>query len=168
MLGAVSMNCTIIQSSPLGRLLLRATPRGLAGLRMLDHDADFDATDLSLEVCEETGSLTALVKKVQQVIAGKLPAWKAPLDVEGPPFLKRVWRALVRVPWGETVSYEELARRAGRPRAVRAAASACARNPVCFIIPCHRVLAKGGGLGGYGYGVEVKRRLLQREGVEVG
>ena len=113
MLAATAMTCTIVPSSPLGRLLIRATPHGLAGLRLLDHDPDFDAADPSLEVNEEAGSLAPLVKKVQQAIAGKVPAWKVPLDVAGPPFLKRVWQALVRVPWGETVSYEELARRAG-------------------------------------------------------
>ena len=72
-------------------------------------------------------------------------------------------QALTRVPWGKTCTYTELARRAGNPRAIRAAASACARNPITFVIPCHRIVAKNGGLGGYYWGLEMKQQLLARE-----
>ena len=73
-------------------------------------------------------------------------------------------RKLVRVPYGETASYAEMAARAGRPRAYRAAGSACATNPIPIVVPCHRVLASGGGLGGYGGGLDVKKYLLHLEG----
>jgi methylated-DNA-[protein]-cysteine S-methyltransferase len=79
-------------------------------------------------------------------------------------FRNEVLRKLVRVPYGETASYAEMAARAGRPRAYRAAGSACATNPMPLVVPCHRVLASGGGLGGYGGGLDVKKYLLRLEG----
>jgi len=82
----------------------------------------------------------------------------------GPPFLEQVWKALRDVGPGETVTYAELAAMAGRPAAVRAAASGCARNSCALFVPCHRVLRRGGGIGGFGWGLEVKRRLLAHEG----
>jgi AraC family transcriptional regulator, regulatory protein of adaptative response / methylated-DNA-[protein]-cysteine methyltransferase len=87
------------------------------------------------------------------------------LDLHGTPFQQKVWQALRRVPLGKTATYTELARRAGAPKAVRAAASACARNPVALFVPCHRIVRRDGGLGGYAGGVERKRRLLELEGV---
>lgn len=88
-----------------------------------------------------------------------------PVDVALPisPFLLSCWRKLARVPYGRTISYSELARLAGNAKAIRASASACARNPVPLLIPCHRILAKDGGLGGFGWGLPVKRALLAME-----
>jgi len=86
-----------------------------------------------------------------------------PVQVQGTAFQARVWRALQRVPLGATLSYSELARRAGKPRAVRAAASACAANRVALLIPCHRALRSDGGAGGYRWGLERKARLLAAE-----
>ena len=86
------------------------------------------------------------------------------LDLQGTPFQQKVWKALQKVPKGETISYSDLARRAGVPKAVRATASACARNPVALLVPCHRIVRRDGGLGGYGGGLERKRRLLEIEG----
>ena len=86
-----------------------------------------------------------------------------PLDVRGTAFQQRVWRALQQIPVGKTVSYAEVAKRIGAPKAVRAVASACAANPIAVAIPCHRVVRKGGGLSGYRWGVERKRALLKRE-----
>jgi len=75
-----------------------------------------------------------------------------------------VWKALLRIPYGKTLSYTELARRAGRPAAVRAAGAANARNPVSILIPCHRVVGRNGSLTGYGGGLDAKRTLLELEG----
>lgn len=88
-----------------------------------------------------------------------------PVDVALPSsaFLFACWRELAGVPYGRTISYSELARRAGNAKAIRASASACARNPVPLLIPCHRILAKDGGLGGFGWGVPIKRALLAME-----
>lgn len=87
-----------------------------------------------------------------------------PLDLQGSPFQLSIWQALLDLPQGQTCSYSELARRVGRPKAVRAVASACAANPVALLVPCHRVLRKDGQLGGYRWGLDMKRRLLQKEG----
>jgi AraC family transcriptional regulator of adaptative response/methylated-DNA-[protein]-cysteine methyltransferase len=86
-----------------------------------------------------------------------------PLDVRGTAFQQRVWQALREIPAGATVSYSEIARRVGSPRAVRAVAGACAANMLAVAIPCHRVVRNDGGLSGYRWGVERKRALLDRE-----
>jgi AraC family transcriptional regulator, regulatory protein of adaptative response / methylated-DNA-[protein]-cysteine methyltransferase len=85
------------------------------------------------------------------------------LDARGTPFQMRVWKALRAIPAGMTVSYTELARQVGAPEAVRAVASACGANPIALAAPCHRVVSKNGSLGGYRWGVERKRALLDRE-----
>jgi O-6-methylguanine DNA methyltransferase len=86
-----------------------------------------------------------------------------PLDLQGTPFQRRVWLELQKIPWGKTVSYRELATRLGRPQAARAVGQACGANPVPILIPCHRVIAADGSLGGYSSGLERKRRLLAHE-----
>ncbi len=87
-----------------------------------------------------------------------------PLDLKGTPFQLRVWQELRRIPWGVTISYRELARRAGSPKAFRAVGQANALNPIPIIIPCHRVIAADGGLGGFSSGLARKRWLLEHEG----
>lgn len=97
-------------------------------------------------------------------LAGEIVSdWPVAIALPDAGFLLRCWRELARIGYGETISYSELAARAGNFKAVRAAASACARNPVPLLIPCHRILAKGGGLGGFGWGLPVKRALLEME-----
>jgi O-6-methylguanine DNA methyltransferase len=86
-----------------------------------------------------------------------------PLDLRGTPFQRRVWNELRKVPPGRTVSYAALARRIGRPRAVRAVAAACAANPVAVLVPCHRAVRSNGALAGYRWGIARKRALLERE-----
>ena len=86
-----------------------------------------------------------------------------PLDIRGTAFQQQVWRALQKIPAGRTRSYAEVARSIGRPDAMRAVGSACGANPVALVVPCHRVVQTGGGLGGYRWGVERKRELLEAE-----
>jgi len=88
-----------------------------------------------------------------------------PLDPQGTPFQLRVWQELRQIPWGRTISYKELAARVGNPRACRAVGQANGANPIPLIIPCHRVIAADGSLGGYSSGLERKRWLLRHEGV---
>ena len=90
------------------------------------------------------------------------------LEIRGTAFQKLVWQHLMRIPAGTTVSYRELAKRMGRPTSVRAVATACGANRIAVLIPCHRVLRSDGGLGGYRWGVERKRRLLERESALTG
>jgi len=89
--------------------------------------------------------------------------FQLPLEIQGTAFQQKVWAALRDIPFGETATYAELARRVGAPAATRAVASACGANPAAVAVPCHRVLRSDGGLGGYRWGIERKRRLLDRE-----
>ena len=125
--------------------------------------ADLDAADSSPE------RLAALRRKVQRYFTGERVDFDdVPLDVDDAgPFLKAAWQATRSIPWGETRSYQWIATQAGRPRAPRAAGQAMARNRVPIIVPCHRVIASDGTLGGYGSGASglpLKRRLLAMEG----
>ena len=102
---------------------------------------------------------------IEAVLAGRAPRVFPPLDLScGTPFQQLVWQALREIPLGETRSYGEIARGIGRPRAVRAVGAACGANPVPLLVPCHRVLAANGKLGGFSGGPEWKPRLLRREG----
>jgi methylated-DNA-[protein]-cysteine S-methyltransferase len=96
--------------------------------------------------------------------AGRRNDFDAPLALHGTPFQRRVWQALLAVRFGETISYGELARRVGAPRAVRAVGAAVGRNPISVIVPCHRIIGSDGSLTGYAGGLERKRRLLRLEG----
>lgn len=101
--------------------------------------------------------------------AGRLDAIdEIEIEPAGTPLFRHIWSVLRRVKAGDVVSYSELARRAGRPKAVRAAAMANARNPIAIVVPCHRVIGANGHLWGYGGGLEMKRALLAHEGVPIG
>jgi methylated-DNA-[protein]-cysteine S-methyltransferase len=89
------------------------------------------------------------------------------LDLEGTEFQRKAWQAMRKIPFGETISYGEQARKVGKPKAYRAVGSANGKNPIPIIVPCHRVLASDGSLGGYSLGLPMKRRLLALEGVSV-
>lgn len=102
-------------------------------------------------------------RQLDAYFKGELERFDLPLDPQGTPFQKRVWKKLVSIPYGETLSYSELARRVGRPEAFRAVGAANGQNPISVIIPCHRVLGKNGDLTGYGGGLDMKRRLLELE-----
>ncbi|MEO8207102.1 MAG: methylated-DNA--[protein]-cysteine S-methyltransferase [Chthoniobacterales bacterium] len=105
------------------------------------------------------------IHEIRNRVEGTAPSLKIPLDLHGSDFQKTVWRAIARIPTGEVRSYQEIAKSIGRPRAARAVASACASNRIGILIPCHRVVRKDGSLSGYHWGVKLKRRLLECEGV---
>lgn len=111
-------------------------------------------------------ALAAAAEALRAFMAGERRGFALDLDLPGSPFHRRVWRELQAVPYGRTVTYAELAARAGRPGAARAAGTACGRNPIPIVVPCHRIVGSGGGLGGYGGGLPMKRWLLdlEREG----
>lgn len=153
--------------TPPGPLTLLAGPDGLlaggfvAGPETLQ--ARLPAPDRGAELIERR-SLGAVTDAVGRYFAGELAAWDdLPVVQTGGPFITAGWRALRSIPAGETVTYTELAAMAGRPAAVRAAAQACARNLVAPIVPCHRVIRTDGSLGGYYYGLAVKRWLIDHE-----
>jgi O-6-methylguanine DNA methyltransferase len=117
---------------------------------------------------EEGGCVPeAILKPVIDCIEGRRDGAGIPVKLEGSEFQIKVWEALRQVPLGQVISYSDLAKRAGNMRATRAAASACGQNPCAIIIPCHRIIRRDGGLGGFFWGLDVKRILLSREGIQI-
>lgn len=108
--------------------------------------------------------LLAAATQLDEYFAGERQTFELALDPQGTPFQKKVWLALADIPYGETISYAELARRVGRPKAFRAVGQANGRNPLAIILPCHRVITSVGTIGGYGGGLPMKRELLALEG----
>jgi methylated-DNA-[protein]-cysteine S-methyltransferase len=102
-------------------------------------------------------------KQLDEYFAGKRKIFDLPLSPVGTPFQQKVWKALQQIPYGETISYAQLAQSVDNPKACRAVGSANGKNPVAIIIPCHRVINTGGKLGGYAYGLEIKKQLLDLE-----
>lgn len=155
--------------SPFGPLLLARTRRGLVRLGLPNQDAGELLADLarrvSPRVLEAPAELDEARRELDLYFEGKLDRFGLPLDwrlSEG--FRLRVLHAIARIPYGQTRSYTQMAARAGNERAVRAAGTACGSNPIPLVVPCHRVLRSGGGLGGYGGGLEMKEALLRLEG----
>jgi len=150
------------QPSPYGTIRVVVTDVGVREISLPDDDLPADFADAAPD--------PAVRKQLDEWFAGTRHAFDLALDLDGiDGFRRHVLETLTaEVPWGETVTYGELAALAGRPRAARAAGSAMRTNPLPFVIPCHRVTAAGGKIGGYGGGrnaVDLKRRLLAREGV---
>lgn len=111
-----------------------------------------------------TGVVAQAMTQLREYFAGKRKDFDLPVAVEGTAFQRSVWRALQEIPYGATISYGELARRVGNPKASRAAGSANGANRIPIVIPCHRVIAAGGKLGGFGGGLPIKEALLELEG----
>ena len=145
--------------SPVGPIYLVASARGLSGALWRPGLAPFVARLADAPVLEET------VRQLDAYFAGARTTFDLPLDVEGSVFQKRVWGELARIPFGQTVSYREIARALDHERAVRAVGGANGRNPISIIVPCHRVISADGTLGGYAGGLAAKRGLLALEGI---
>ncbi len=150
--------------SSLGRLLVAATEHGVCSVRAGRDDEEL-LRALKSEFPRARITKGKRARRFLEALNDHLNGQevKLPVDVRGTDFQLRVWTALREIPLGETVSYSDVARRIGEPRAVRAVANACASNPVPLVIPCHRVIRKDGSLGGYGLGVGRKKALLSRE-----
>jgi methylated-DNA-[protein]-cysteine S-methyltransferase len=158
--------------SPVGRLLLAATPRGLVRLAYLDATGDEDdalaelAAGVSPRVLAAPRRLDPTRRELERYFAGRLDRFETAVDwrlTRG--FAQRVLKATARIPFGEVSTYKGVASEAGSPRGFRAAGNALGSNPIPIIVPCHRVLHSSGGLGGYTGGLERKRVLLAVEGV---
>ncbi len=149
---------------PLGHFLLAASDVGLAFVGISEAPVspeEICAYYAEAVLTENREAVLGYWEQVKALLAGEKKMIS--LDIGGTAFQKQVWEAMRRVPYGQTVSYTELAAACGKPEAVRAVASACGANPVCVVLPCHRILRKGGGLGGFAWGLSVKERLLAHE-----
>jgi len=150
-------------STSLGRILLAATRRGICRLSFEEDDSALADLFPHARIERDDAALGDLLESAVAVVEQPGSSHVLPLDVRGTAFQEAVWRELSRIPPGETLSYAALAARAGRPGAARAAGSACGANPVAVLIPCHRAQRGDGSLGGYAYGLPIKRELLKRE-----
>ncbi len=156
-----------VVDSPLGRLLVAATARGVCAVYMGSSDAalvrDLEAEYPAAALTASHAGLKRWAAEIVRHLEGRRPRLDLPLDVQGTAFKWQVWNALSKIPYGETRTYKDVAASIGRPSAVRAVAHACATNPVSLVIPCHRVVRAGGGLAGYRWGLSRKKALLAAE-----
>jgi methylated-DNA-[protein]-cysteine S-methyltransferase len=155
--------------SPIGELLLAATPRGLVRVGFPGEDEDITlgrlATRISPRILKRPERLDRARRELDEYFAGRRREFDLELDWQlTAGFRRRVLEETARIPFGETSTYTAMARAAGSPRAHRAAGSALGSNPLPVVVPCHRVLRIGGALGGYGGGLDVKETLLRLEG----
>src|SRR5450759_317846 len=156
-----------IAPTSLGRMLIAATERGLCVVRFGESVTELER-DLRNEfhaatVQRDDAAMGRYIAPLLASLGGEKTTIDLPLDVRATAFQQKVWETLQRIPRGETRSYTEIARAIGDPRAVRAVARACASNPVALAVPCHRVVRSDGNLAGYRWGLERKRKLLERE-----
>jgi len=154
--------------TPIGSMLCASTERGLAYVRLprasgrgLVHWLRRQAPGARLEAGFAPNK--AAVQQILEYLDGKRSAFELPLDLRGTDFQRRVWDALLEIPYGVTRTYTEVARTIREPAAVRAVGTANGANPCAIVVPCHRVVATGGKLGGYGGGLPLKRKLLALE-----
>ena len=162
----VNISYTIADST-MGRLLVAITERGVCAVRMSDNDAELEK-DLREEfphaqIKRDDAALRDTVTKVLNHLDNNESRLDLPLDIRATAFQRQVWEKLRAIPYGETVSYGDVAKALGKPGAVRAVGRACATNPVALVIPCHRVVREDQSLGGYRWGLDRKKRLLDHE-----
>ena len=154
-------------ASKLGRLLVASTERGLCAVQLGESDTALEAALRKdyprAELVRDDRVLKPALAAILAHLDGAVPRLDLPVDVAATAFQWRVWRTLQQIPYGETRSYAQVAEALGQPKAVRAVARACASNRVALLVPCHRVVRADGSLGGYRWGAERKRRLLEKE-----
>ena len=152
---------TLIVSSPFGKLTLVASEKGLVAIDVRNN-AKQKATAKNQSA---QAILIETKKQLGQYFAGKRTSFDVALDLVGTEFQVKAWRALCRIPFGKTISYGQQAANIKKPKAFRAVGSANGKNPIPIIVPCHRVVASDGALGGYSLGLKMKKQLLALEGV---
>jgi len=151
----------LVIASPVGKLRLVASEKGLVAIGVRSNTAQVETS--------QNASAQAILKKTKQQLdqyfAGKRTSFDVALDLVGTEFQVKAWRALCRIPFGKTISYGQQAANIKKPKAFRAVGSANGKNPIPIIVPCHRVVASDGTLGGYSLGLKMKKQLLALEGV---
>ena len=151
----------LVIASPVGKLRLVASEKGLVAIDVRSNTAHVETA--------QNASAQAILKKTKQQLdqyfAGKRTSFDVALDLVGTEFQVKAWRALCRIPFGKTISYGQQAANIKKPKAFRAVGSANGKNPIPIIVPCHRVVASDGSLGGYSLGLKMKKQLLALEGV---
>jgi len=165
----MTINYTITNSD-LGKLLVARTAKGVCAVAFGDDEKTLKDNLFNeyerAEITENNADLQDYVRAILANLEGKNKTLDLPLDLQATAFQMRVWSELKKIPYGETVSYSEVAEKLGNKKSVRAVATACASNRVAVVIPCHRVVGKGGNLSGYRWGVERKKTILEGEKVK--
>jgi len=155
-----NQKASIILETPIGSLGIEATARGV-------HRIDFDPNGtMKANLCPDPAAqkhLDRAVRQLREYFAGKRDRFDLTLDMEGTAHQQRVWKALLEIPFGGTLTYGQVAARLGKPNAARAVGRACATNPVPVVVPCHRVMGGDGALHGFGGGLWRKKALLELE-----
>jgi methylated-DNA-[protein]-cysteine S-methyltransferase len=168
--GRVSPGMTLLSTtydSPVGTLTLVAGETGLRAVAWPDRNGRHVGLSRALVTAGSSPVLTETARQLDEYFAGTRTSFDVPLELDGTSFQLAAWRALGRIPYGETRSYAEQAARIGRPTAVRAVGAANGRNPVSIVLPCHRVVGSDGALRGFGGGLDVKEWLLAHEGARL-
>lgn len=153
-------------NTPLGKVFIASTPKGLCDLVLSGDEVSF-LKRLRLKyptpIIKDPSPFIESIRTLIGYLSGRPVRFDTPIDVKGTDFEKRVWKEVCKIPYGETRTYGEIARRIGNPKASRAVGQACGKNPIPIIIPCHRVVGSNGDIGGYSGGIWIKERLLRME-----
>ncbi|MEI7772487.1 MAG: methylated-DNA--[protein]-cysteine S-methyltransferase [Chloroflexales bacterium] len=155
-----------IVDSPLGRLLVAATARGVCAVSLGDADDHLEyelRAEYRMAEIVRDDAIGAAVDVILAYLGGQAPSMDLPLDVQATAFQRQVWQALQAIPYGETRTYMQIADGLGNPKAVRAVGRACATNPVSLVVPCHRAVGSDGKLHGFRWGLERKQALIDME-----
>ncbi len=150
------------QQTPIGKLLIAGTDGILETILFPNSAKAFEITD---EWHYDEKSFSDILRQLAEYFAGKRQIFTAQLATRGTDFQKKVWKELQNIPYGQTASYGDIARRIGNIKACRAVGMANSKNPIPIIIPCHRVIGKDGSLTGFGGGLDLKKKLLELEGI---
>ena len=160
-----------VGASPIGKLLVAQSEKGLCAISVRASETELERglreRFADAVVVRDDKAVAPLRKKVLEAIAGKSASRAPALDIQGTEFQRKVWNELRKIPAGATRSYADVAKAIGKPKATRAVANACGKNPIPVLVPCHRVIAKDGSIGGYTGGLRIKRALLDAEGVQI-
>ncbi len=143
-----------VYNTKIGKIKITYEDNIITGINLAEHERDNGTkNDLTDNVCLQ----------LQEYLEGKRKKFDIPIKLYGTEFQKKVWNELLKIPYGKTVSYEEIAKRIGKPKACRAVGMANHNNPLLIVVPCHRVINKNKKLGGYALGLDIKRMLLEME-----
>lgn len=146
-----------VYKTKIGNITIINDGEYLTNITLNDNEIPSNSLKTENEIAKKT------IKQIKEYLDGKRKEFSIPIKLNGTEFQKKVWQALQFIPYGETRSYEDIAKIINSPKACRSVGTANSRNPIAIIIPCHRVITKSGGLGGYAYGLEIKQKLLNIE-----
>ena len=153
--------------SPLGRIFLASSDEGLVQVGLSTREkfsSEISRKHPSAELIKDDRKNQSVISQLDEYFQGKRKDFSLPILFDGTLFQKKVWQALTKIPYGQTVTYKDIAVKIGNPKAVRAVGNANNRNPLGIVVPCHRVIGTNGKLVGYGGGLDMKEKLLKLEG----